>query len=166
MSVELAVQRIVSGGQTGVDEGALDAAIALGLPHGGWCPRGRINERGMIPARFSLRETDSAQYPQRTELNVVDSDATLILFRDRLQGGTALTERMAAKHRRPCLTVDLHQSPIDLDAIRGWLDKHEVAVVNVAGPRESSQPGIYEKTRTLIEALWDSTKSTLSFGDS
>ena len=103
--------KVVSGGQTGVDQGALEAAIELGLDHGGWCPRGRLSEAGPIPTRFQLSETDSTEYWVRTERNVIDSDATLILFRRQIRGGTALTERMAIKHGRPCRCVDLNESP-------------------------------------------------------
>lgn len=85
------VRRIVSGGQTGVDRAALDVAMQLSIEHGGWCPRGRLAEDGTIPSRYDLRETRSAKYHVRTERNVVDSDATLILYRKSLTGGTLLT---------------------------------------------------------------------------
>src|SRR5688572_12994856 len=91
------VQRIVSGGQTGVDRGALDAAIALGIEHGGWCPRGRLAEDGQIPRRYQLTETKTSKYRERTERNVLDSDGTLILFRALLSGGTELTRRLAVQ---------------------------------------------------------------------
>ena len=95
--------KIVSGGQTGVDRGALDAAIELAIPHGGWCPRGRLAEDGPIPEQYGLIETDSPDYPSRTQRNVVESDATLILFRGRIAGGTELTFRLAEEHQRPRL---------------------------------------------------------------
>lgn len=135
------VRCIVSGGQTGVDRAALDAAIALGLNQGGWCPRGRLAEDGRIPPRYQLRETESAEYPVRTERNVTDSDGTLILYRDRLFGGTELTRRLALKHNKPCCTVDLGQGG-DMRSVRQWIADHSIAVMNVAGPRESSSPGI------------------------
>ena len=135
------VARIVSGGQTGVDRGALDAAIELGLEHGGWCPRGRLAEDGAIPARYQLAETSAAEYWVRTERNVVDSDGTLILYRGALSGGTELTIRMARKHKKPHLLLDLAAAP-DPAAARDWIRQHRIAVLNVAGPRESSAPGI------------------------
>ncbi|MEM8679348.1 MAG: putative molybdenum carrier protein, partial [Planctomycetota bacterium] len=98
---ELSLDKVVSGGQTGVDRGALDAAIYLGLPHGGWCPRGRLAEDGVIPARYELQETTAPQYAVRTEKNVIDSDATLILHSGPLSGGTKYTRAMAEKHQRP-----------------------------------------------------------------
>ncbi|MBC8868949.1 MAG: putative molybdenum carrier protein [Planctomycetes bacterium] len=143
------VRRIVSGGQTGVDRAALDAAIALDLKHGGWCPRGRLAEDGRIPKRYRLNETESPEYPVRTEQNVVDSDGTLILYRNRLVGGTELTRRFARKHNKPCCLVDLGQSP-DIQRVRQWLADHSIEVLNVAGPRESSSPGIGREAHDCI----------------
>jgi hypothetical protein len=140
-AAKLGIERIVSGGQTGVDRAALDAAIALGIPHGGWCPRGRLAEDGAIPTRYRLDETESDDYPVRTERNVIDSDGTLILYRGRLWGGTDLTRRLAMKHAKPLLLVDLLE-PIAPKTFRQWLQTHAVRVLNVAGPRESSCPGV------------------------
>lgn len=133
------IMRIVSGGQTGVDRGALDAAIALGLAHGGWCPRGRRAEDGVIPPQYRLQECDSPAYHIRTERNVQDSDGTLILFRGHLSRGTSLTQEFAQKHRKPCLLINLGREP-SVAAARDWLTKHRIAVLNVAGPRESWAP--------------------------
>jgi hypothetical protein len=132
---------LISGGQTGVDRGALDAALELGIPHGGWCPRGRLAEDGRIPDRYQLRETDSTDYAVRTQQNVVQSNATLILCRGRISGGTELTLRLAQQHGRPNLVVDLEQPP-DTAKVRRWLGEHGVETLNVAGPRESQSPGI------------------------
>jgi hypothetical protein len=147
------LERIVSGGQTGVDRGALDAAIALGIPHGGWCPRGRLAEDGTIPPDYELRETPSSDYPARTEQNVVDSDGTLILYRDRLLGGTELTRRLCLKHGRPVFAVDLAVED-DPDDVRRWIDEQAVRVLNVAGPRESSAPGIGDEARRFLCRLF------------
>jgi hypothetical protein len=133
--------RIISGGQTGVDRAALDVAMVLGLAHGGWCPAGRLAEDGRIPDRYRLHETLSPDYPARTEQNVLDSDATLVLCRGQPCGGTELTIRMAAEHGRACLVVDLDASPSAEDA-RRWLAARMVRTLNVAGPRESQNPGI------------------------
>ena len=147
------IERIVSGGQTGVDRAALDTALALGLPCGGWCPRGRRAEDGEIDPRYPLQETPSADYPQRTEWNVRDSDGTLILTRGRPSGGTALTITLARRHGRPVLVFDLEQDP-DPAEVPGWAEAHAVAVLNVAGPRESQQPGIEDDARDfLVDAL-------------
>jgi hypothetical protein len=153
---DTAVQRIVSGGQTGVDRAALDVAIRLGMAHGGWCPRGRLAEDGTIPPRYQLTETGSIDYPVRTEQNVIDSDATLILCRGRLFGGTELTRRFAAKHARPLLVVDL-QSGQDDGLVRRWLSEHSVRVLNVAGPRESSAAGIGDQAVQFLYRVFSRT---------
>src|SRR6185312_2826468 len=103
--------RIVSGGQTGADRAALDWAIRAGIPHGGWCPKGRLAVDGVIDARYRLTETDSDDYAVRTRLNVRDSDATLILNLGALDGGTALTAEHAHALGRPCLTLQLDAGP-------------------------------------------------------
>lgn len=146
------LRRIVSGGQTGVDRGALDAAIEFGLEHGGWCPRGRRAEDGTIPSRYELVETDSIDYQVRTEQNVIDSDGTLILYREQLLGGTLLTYRLARRHRKPCMRVDA-SGGVDLPAVVRWLRSHRIEVLNVAGPRESSVPGISEVAFSLVMSL-------------
>lgn len=151
-----AVRCIVSGGQTGVDRGALDAAIDLGLEHGGWCPRGRLAEDGRIPGRYQLRQTKSAEYRVRTEQNVIDSDGTLILYRDRLFGGTELTRRLALKHQKPHCVVDLARDA-DVTTVRQWVAEHSIGVLNVAGPRESSLPGIDAEAREFVCSVFSET---------
>ena len=143
---------IVSGGQTGVDRAALDTALGLGLRCGGWCPRGRRAEDGTIPARYPLRETPTAAYPQRTEWNVRDSDGTLILHRGRLRGGTALTLRLARRLRRPALAVDLTAAP-RAERVRDWLARERIARLNVAGPRESEQPGVHARAAAFLREV-------------
>jgi hypothetical protein len=145
--------KIISGGQTGVDRGALDAARCLGIPHGGWCPRGRFAEDGRIPEQYELQETSSSVYIVRTEKNVVDSDATLIFCRGRLSGGTLMTYRLANQHGRPCKVVDLNE-PLDPHDILYWLEDNQVAVLNVAGPRESQNPGIGEQTQKSLQEVF------------
>ncbi len=146
------MERIVSGGQSGVDRAALDVALELGIRCGGWCPRGRLAEDGRIPDRYPLRETPSADYAQRTEWNVRDTDATLVLHRGRLRGGTALTVALARRLGRPCLTVDLAEAA-DAAGIHVWLAERRVAALNVAGPRESQAPGIGGQARAILEAV-------------
>ncbi len=143
------IEKIVSGGQTGVDRGALDAAIALGIPHGGWCPLGRLAEDGRVPDRYALRECPSEDYAVRTERNVLDSDGTLVLSIGEPSGGTALTCRLAREHGRALLLVDLTR-PLGADAVRRWIEDGGIAVLNVAGPRESTHPGVQTRARDYL----------------
>jgi hypothetical protein len=144
--------KIVSGGQTGVDRAALDVAGELGLPTGGWCPRGRRAEDGPIDPRYQLQETPSADYAQRTAWNVRDSDGTLILVRGEPMGGTALTIELADKDGKPRLVVDLSGS-VDVAAICSWIREHDIRTLNVAGPRESQSPGIHAEAARLLRQL-------------
>lgn len=149
------IARIVSGGQTGVDMAALDAALAIGVPCGGWVPRGRFNEDGVIAPHYPVREARSSNPAQRTEWNVRDADATLILSRGPLGGGSALTERLAREQAKPCLHIDLAAVPSDAAAARilAWLSGLEGATLNVAGPRRSNDAGIYAIAHHVIEAV-------------
>ncbi len=144
------VRRIVSGGQTGVDCAALDAAIELGIEHGGWCPRGRRAEDGVIPARYQLRETAEEDHAVRTERNVLDSDGTVLLTRGAPAGGSALTATLARQHGRPLLHVDLADTPDPVARVRAWLSSRGIERLNVAGPRESDAPGIADEVRALL----------------
>lgn len=146
------VARIVSGGQTGVDRAALDVAIELGIKHGGYAPAGRRAEDGPIADRYDLIELPSPEYDARTERNVLESDATLIVSIGPLTGGSATTQRMARLHDRGVLHIDLTRVTVD-DApakIRLWLDELRPIVLNIAGPRESTTPGIYDVVLPLL----------------
>ncbi len=133
---------IVSGGQTGVDRAALDAAIALGLQHRGWCPRGRLAEDGIIPPHYLLRETEQPNYTERTRRNATESDATLILLHGELEGGTLFTWRFCTRVKKSVLVVRLTHPGPDLRVLE-WLDKLRVETLNIAGPRASKQPAVY-----------------------
>jgi hypothetical protein len=149
------VARIISGGQTGVDRGALDAALDLGIPCGGWCPRGRRAEDGPIPDHYPLEEMASADYPARTRKNVEDSDATLILTSGPATGGTLLTVTLCNRLRKPYLVIDLALEDLTaaLSQVREWLTGFRDGVVNVAGPRETEAPGISERARVFIREV-------------
>ncbi len=147
------VGKIVAGGQTGVDRAALDVALELGIPCGGWCPAGRRAEDGPIADRYPLRETPSPAYRQRTEWNVRDSDATLILARPPLAGGTALTAKLARAYRRPLLIADPAE-PTEVKRVRRWLAIVAPAVLNVAGPRDDDGGAVYQAARSFLIALF------------
>ena len=149
---------VVSGGQTGVDRAALDAARALGLPCGGWCPRGRNAEDGRIDPVYPLVETPDEDYSQRTEWNVRDSDATLVLTRGRPRGGTAFTIAVARRLDRPLLVVDLDEDSSP-DEARRWIEAGRIAVLNVAGPRESQHPGIGQQAQAFLKQLFRLTST-------
>jgi hypothetical protein len=143
--------RIVSGGQTGVDRAALDVAISVGIPCGGWCPRGRRAEDGTLPARYHMYETPSAGYTQRTEWNVRDSDGTLVLSSGSLEGGSLLTAEVAERYRRPLLVADPRL--VDPAEVRSWIDAERIRILNVAGPRASRDPEAYDVTEGLLRAV-------------
>ena len=142
-------EKVISGGQTGVDRAALDVALELGVPAGGWCPKGRKAEDGSLAFRYPLTETPSEEYWQRTEWNVRDADGTLVLTRGAPTEGTAYTIEVAKKLGKPCLVLDLTEAPNE-SAVKDWADEHEVRVLNVAGPRESKCPGIYAQAAQFL----------------
>lgn len=149
------IKKIVSGGQTGVDRAGLDAAIQHNIPHGGWCPRGRRAEDGRIDDKYQLVETAGQDYAIRTESNVRDSDGTLILNIGRLEGGTAYTAHIAELLHKPCLIIDISASP-DTAEVLGWLKDYNIQILNIAGPRESKCPGIYDKAVTELTRILSS----------
>jgi len=146
------LEKVISGGQTGVDQAALDAAAQAGLACGGWCPKGRWSEAGPIDQRYELTETPSADPAQRTDFNVRDADGTLIIAGAPLTGGTALTRRLTRRRAKPCLVVDPRDASAP-QAIRRWLAEHDIRVLNVAGPRASGHPGIHEQALELLRRV-------------
>ena len=146
------IEKIISGGQTGVDRAALDVALELGIPCGGWCPKGRRAEDGRIPNHYPVQEASSAEYPVRTQLNVEDSDGTLILSWGSPVGGTALTIKLAKKLRRPYLLVDLSNRG-DPQKVWDWLRENHFQILNVAGPREGEAPGIRQKALSFLREV-------------
>ena len=144
--------KIVSGGQTGADRAALDWAIARGLAHGGWCPKGRRAEDGVIGSRYRLSETPSDRYVQRTEWNVRDSDGTVILsLAETLSGGSQKTAEFATNQGKPWLHLSGIADGERAGArLRRFVEAHGIRVLNVAGPRASTEPAI---ARFVVDTL-------------
>jgi Circularly permutated YpsA SLOG family len=145
--------KIISGGQTGVDRAALDVAIKLGLPCGGFCPKGRKSEDGIIPERYPLTETRTDQYSERTELNVSNSDATLVIIHGEADHGTSFTISCCKLHFKSFLVVDLSQSNNSMD-ILSWISSNYIKILNVAGSRESFSKGIYDATCRFLLSVF------------
>ncbi len=147
------IEKVVSGGQTGVDRAALDIALKLGVPCGGWCPRGRRAEDGPLKEIYPLQETPSSDYTQRTQWNVRDSDGTVVLYWGSLSGGSALTVELAKEHNKPCLQINLCENALP-EILLDWVKRYQIRTLNVAGTRESGSPGIYDEAcQFLREAL-------------
>jgi predicted Rossmann fold nucleotide-binding protein DprA/Smf involved in DNA uptake len=147
--------RIVSGGQTGADRAALDAALQAGAPCGGWAPGGRMAEDGPLAARYPLQEIPGAGYIERTRANVADSDGTVILHGGALEGGTLQTQRFCAELDKPCLVIAREQFDESQAAaeIARFVAAHGIHRLNVAGPRASKQPQIYAYVHAVISRL-------------
>ena len=144
--------KIVAGGQTGVDRAALEWALANDVPHGGWCPKGRQAEDGVIPLQFQLRETGSINYSIRTRRNVRDSGGTVIFSaRAELTGGTQETAAFAKEIGKPLLHL-VSSAGIDETATRlnAFLREHGIVVLNVAGPRASEEPGVDRFVKAVL----------------
>lgn len=162
------IEKIISGGQTGVDLAALDAATMFQIAHGGSCPKGRINEKGIIPPEYQLIEIigdyklDKENYDARTRLNIEHSDGTLILvprlpLPSLVKDGTLLTIEEAKRKKKPYLEIDLSKPSLkNIELISDWLEKENIHTLNVAGPRESTCPGIYQLTTKLLVELFQS----------
>ena len=147
--------KIISGGQTGTEKAALDAAIKYSFPHGGWIQKGRTNEDGILPYEYKLKELKSGAYPNYTEKNVINSDGTLIVSQGKLKGGSALPKKLAKKNNRCFLHIDLKETPAFIAAskINSWIIRHGIEILNVTGSRDSKDPKIYETVKYIIEGV-------------
>jgi len=144
------VPKIISGGQTGVDRGALDACLDMNFPCGGWCPKLRKAEDRRIPEKYPLTETPESDYESRTRKNILDSDGTLIISDIPLSGGTLLTKTTSEKLKKPFLVVSHNTS---VQKIEDWITEHNIVILNVAGPRQSEWPEAYNSSYRLINQL-------------
>ncbi|GGI82681.1 putative molybdenum carrier protein [Legionella impletisoli] len=158
------IEKIVSGGQTGVDQAALLIASELGLEVGGWCPKGGLDENGdsILEKYESMEEASTSVPDERTKLNIRDSDGTLIIvpkwpLPERIKDGTILTIEDAKRQEKPYFIVDLSSNP-DIHAVLEWATSHDIKVLNIGGPRESNSPGIYEDSCALCRELFAAFK--------
>jgi len=151
------LEKVISGGQTGIDQAGLDFAIENGIPHGGTCPKGRLSENGPIPQCYRLIESLSSAYPPRTEANVENSDATVIFPVNSigLESGCLLTANLCKKHGKPCLVIRLDDPDEEGNAkrLRDLVEEHQVKVLNVAGARGSRRPDVGRAKRILAKAI-------------
>jgi Circularly permutated YpsA SLOG family len=154
------LRKVISGGQTGVDRAGLDAALNAGIPVGGYCPKGRKAEDGVIPEKYPLIELDSPESYYRTEMNVIKSDGTLIINIGNLSDGTKLTNEFAVTHGKPRLIIQLYSDKVILpEHVIRWINGHLINVLNIAGPRESKCPGgIYREAYDFLEKVFNLLK--------
>jgi hypothetical protein len=148
------IQKIISGAQTGADRAGIDAAIESGVDYGGWVPRGKKAEDGIIPEKYTkLQELIRGGYPERTAQNVLDSDGTVIFGHGKLTTGSALTRKLAKHHKKPYLHIDLDIVKNPLPVIKEWVIEWEIKVLNVAGRKASKAPGIYDAVKDIIKQI-------------
>jgi len=140
------IKKIISGGQTGADQAALDAAIKWNIPHGGWVPKGRLTEAGRLPDKYNMQEMPTDNYYARTEQNIIDSDGILMISHGPLTDGSKQTKEIALKHDKPFLHINLNETDASKAAwhVHDWITKSGIETLNVAGPRSSNDPSIYQ----------------------
>lgn len=151
----MALRKIISGGQTGADRGALDAALEAGFPCGGWCPEGRKAEDGQLHARYPLEVLPGAGYRKRTIRNIQDSDGTAILCFGSPVGGSALTQAQTNRLGKPLLLIDGLQldPPRAGEQLVAFVHRFGIETLNVAGPSEGRSPGAYAYAQAVLGAL-------------
>lgn len=149
------IKKIISGGQTGADIAAIDAAIEFGFPYGGWLPKGRRTENGPLNTRYKLQEMTSASFPKRTEQNVKDSDGTVIFTHGKLSGGSSLTKKYAVRHNKPLLhlNMDIISEQKAFELLRNFIDEYKIEILNVAGSRASKDDQIYDGVFSIIRNI-------------
>ena len=152
----MVIKKIISGGQTGADIAGIDAAISCNIPYGGWLPKGRKAENGIVPETYTnFQEMTTGGYPKRTEQNVIDSDGTVIFTYGKLAGGSSLTKKFAVKNNRPWLHVDIDAVGNPVALIKDWIIEWDIKVLNVAGKSASKAPGIYDDVKNIIVGVLD-----------
>jgi hypothetical protein len=153
-------QKIITGGQTGVDRGALDACLEIGFPTGGWCPKNRRAEDGIIPEKYDLQETAQKEYKFRTEKNVRNAEGTVIISPSNLTGGTLLTKELCHKFNKPYLIIQAEKNSINnkVSKIISFLEQKKIITLNIAGPRLSEWNNSYQISKQIITSLLNRIK--------
>ncbi len=149
--------KIISGGQTGVDRAALDFAINNNIPCGGWCPKGRLAEDGKILQKYPLIETLTTDYKERTEKNIKNSQATIIIHTGKIDIGTKLTIKLCKVYNKPVQIINMKDKHLKKE-IFNWIEENNIDVLNIAGPRESNSPGIYNETIYILNRLFKTSE--------
>lgn len=151
----MALEKIISGGQTGVDRGALDAALDNKFPCGGWCPPGRMAEDGPIDDVYPMSEMDHGSYGERTRQNVIDSDGTVIIYFGELEGGTKVTLQQCIQRKKPYELINAQENSEKRAAelIMRFVESFSINTLNVAGPRQSKVPEAHDYTYKAISIV-------------
>ncbi len=150
----MTIKKIISGGQTGADIAGIDAAISCKVPYGGWLPKGRKAENGIVPENYTqFQVMTKGGYPKRTEQNVIDSDGTIIFTYGKLAGGSSLTKKFAVKNKRPWLHIDLDAEKNPSSVIKNWVIDWDIKVLNIAGKSASKAPQIYNDVKEIISTV-------------
>lgn len=149
------LEKIISGGQTGADQAALDVAVKYNIPYGGWIPQGRKTEAGPLPSRYRLSVMPTSDYRDRTLQNILDSQGTVILYHGRLMGGSRLTRELTKTQKKPCIAINLvtHDPFETAVMLQSFVEDRKIGVLNVAGPRASHDPDIYMDVKMVLEIL-------------
>jgi putative molybdenum carrier protein len=147
--------KIISGGQTGVDRAALDAALRHGINCGGWCPAGRLDEFGKIPDNYPIQELKDGGFTERTLQNVKDSDGTVVIYPGELYGGTDQTVRFCLDLKRPHQLIDASKISAEGAAklIAEFVRENEIGILNIAGPRQSEWTEGYDYASRVLSAF-------------
>jgi hypothetical protein len=156
------IKKIISGGKPGVEIAALDAAIRLDIPHGGWCYRDRKTDGGVLPKHYNVKEIKNPSYFERLERNINDSDGTVVLTYGQLSIGSKAAKDLADKHNKPLLNVNLgeHLFTYTVSLISEWMTNHEIYTIYFTGSKTG--PGrstnIYDVVIQIIEGLCGITR--------
>ena len=150
------LKKIISGGQIGAERAALDAAIKLNIPHGGWTYEGRKTDDGPLLEKYKLQEISNTSFSKRIEKNILDSGGTVIFTHGKLTIGLKMTEALATTHKRPCLHIDLNETPLYVAAstIRAWMIKHGTEIVYFTGLKIGKDSHIYSEVVKIIEGIY------------